>query len=98
MVVFYLFITNLFIWKKKENKLDKINIKYDNVLDETKKSKVKKSIKVKKGKLFSFLDEKNKKNNYLKNVVLLEKWGLITIWTLLSKNTKFFSSKGSNTY
>ena len=59
MVVFYLFITNLFTYgKKRKIKLDKINIKYDNVLDEIKKSKVKKSIKVKKGKLFSFLDEK----------------------------------------
>ena len=89
MVVFYLFITNLFTYgKKRKIKLDKINIKYDNVLDEIKKSKVKKSIKVKKGKLFSFLDEKKKKNNYLKkNVVLLEKWkGLITkILTLLSE-------------
>ena len=40
--------------EKRKIKLDKINIKYDNVLDEIKKSKVKKSIKVKKGKLFSF--------------------------------------------
>lgn len=58
-VVFYLFITNLFSYgKKRKIKIEKINVKYDNILDEIKKSKVKDSIKVKNGKLFSFLDEK----------------------------------------
>lgn len=59
LIVFYLFLTNLFTFSKKRKlKIDKINIKYDNILDEIKKSKVKGSIKVKKGSLFSFLDDK----------------------------------------
>ena len=59
LIVFYLFLTNLFTFSKKRKlKIDKINVKYDNILDEIKKSKVKSSIKVKKGSLFSFLDDK----------------------------------------
>ena len=59
LIVFYLFLSNLFTFsKKKKLKIDKINVKYDNILDEIKKSKVKGSIKVKKGSLFSFLDAK----------------------------------------
>ena len=59
LIVFYLFLTNLFEFSKKRKlKIDKINVKYDNILDEIKKSKVKGSIKVKKGSLFSFLDDK----------------------------------------
>ena len=58
-IVFYLFINNLFDFgKKRKLKIDKINVKYDNILDEIKKSKVKNSIKFKKGSLFSFLDKK----------------------------------------
>lgn len=59
LIVFYLFLSNLFTFSKKRKlKIDKINVKYDNILDEIKKSKVKGSIKVKKGSLFSFLDDK----------------------------------------
>ena len=59
LIVFYLFLSNLFTFSKKRKlKIDKINVKYDNILDEIKKSKVKSSIKVKKGSLFSFLDDK----------------------------------------
>lgn len=57
LIVFYLFINNLFN-TSKITKIGKINVKYDNVLDEIKKSKVKGSMKVKKGSLFSFLDDK----------------------------------------
>lgn len=58
LIVFYLFLTNLFTFSKKRKlKIDKINVKYDNILDEIKKSKVKGSIKFKKGSLFSFLDQ-----------------------------------------
>jgi hypothetical protein len=58
LIVFYLFLSNLFTFsKKKKLKIDKINVKYDNILDEIKKSKIKGSIKIKKGSLFSFLDD-----------------------------------------
>jgi hypothetical protein len=59
LIVFYLFLSNIFTFSKKRKlKIDKINVKYDNILDEIKKTKVKGSIKVKKGSLFSFLDDK----------------------------------------
>lgn len=57
LIVFYLFLSNIFTFSKKRKlKIDKINVKYDNILDEIKKTKVKGSMKVKKGSLFSFLD------------------------------------------
>jgi hypothetical protein len=52
LIVFYLFLSNIFTFSKKRKlKIDKINVKYDNILDDIKKSKV-------KGSLFSFLDDK----------------------------------------
>jgi len=53
--IFYILISNVMVFtKKRKLKIDKVNVKYDNILDELKKSKVKSSLKVKKGKFFSF--------------------------------------------
>ncbi len=55
LVIFYIFISTFFSYiKKRKLKLDKVNIKYDSILDEIKKSKVKNSLKVKKGSFFDF--------------------------------------------
>ena len=54
--ILYMFITSLFAYgKKRQLKLDNVNINYDSILDEIKKSKVKSSLKVKKGSFFNFL-------------------------------------------
>jgi TolA-binding protein len=54
-VTLYLFFTYAFAYNKKHQlKLDKINVKYDNILDDIKKSKVKDSLKIKKGSFFNF--------------------------------------------
>ena len=55
-VSLYLFFTYAFAYNKKNQlKLDKMNVKYDNILDDIKKSKVKDSLKIKKGSFFNFL-------------------------------------------
>ena len=55
-VSIYLFFTSAFAYNKKNQlKLDKMNVKYDNILDDIKKSKVKDSLKIKKGSFFNFL-------------------------------------------
>ena len=55
ILILYLLISSLFeIIKTGKLKLSKINTNYDNIFNEIKKSKVKKSLKVKKGKFFNF--------------------------------------------
>jgi TolA-binding protein len=55
-VAIYLFFTSAFAYGKKHQlKLDKMNVKYDNILDDIRKSKVKDSLKIKKGSFFNFL-------------------------------------------
>jgi len=55
-IVLYLFFTSMFTsGKKHQLKLEKMNLKYDSILDEIKKSKVKDSLKIKKGSFFDFL-------------------------------------------
>ena len=55
-VSIYVFFTSAFAYNKKNQlKLDKMNVKYDNILDDIKKSKVKSSLKIKKGSFFNFL-------------------------------------------
>ena len=55
-VVIYMVFTSVFAYNKKNQlKLDKMNVKYDNILDDIKKSKVKDSLKIKKGSFFNFL-------------------------------------------
>jgi hypothetical protein len=55
-IVLYLFFTSMFTSGKKDQlKLEKMNLKYDSILDEIKKSKVKDSLKIKKGSFFDFL-------------------------------------------
>lgn len=55
-IVLYLFFTSVFTsGKKNQLKLEKMNLKYDSILDEIKKSKVKDSLKIKKGSFFDFL-------------------------------------------
>ena len=55
-IVLYLFFTSVFTSGKKDQlKLEKMNLKYDSILDEIKKSKVKDSLKIKKGSFFDFL-------------------------------------------
>ena len=55
-VVIYMVFTFVFAYNKKNQlKLDKMNVKYDNILDDIKKSKVKDSLKIKKGSFFNFL-------------------------------------------
>jgi len=55
-VAIYLFFTSAFAYGKKHQlKLDKMNVKYDNILDDIRKSKVNDSLKIKKGSFFNFL-------------------------------------------
>ena len=62
MFILYFFFSYLVKFgKSRKLKIEKVNIKYDSILDEIKKNKVKDSLKVKKGSFFNFLD-----NNYVK--------------------------------
>ena len=55
-VVIYMVFTSVFSYNKKNKlKLEKMNVKYDSILDDIKKSKVKDSLKIKKGSFFNFL-------------------------------------------
>jgi uncharacterized membrane protein len=55
-VVIYMVFTSVFSYNKKNQlKLEKMNVKYDSILDDIKKSKVKDSLKIKKGSFFNFL-------------------------------------------
>ena len=55
-IVLYLFFTSMFTSGKKDQlKLEKMNLKYKSMLDEIKKSKVKDSLKMRKGSFFDFL-------------------------------------------
>ena len=55
-VVIYMVFTSVFAYNQKNKlKLDKMNVNYDNILDDIKKSKVKDSLKIKKGSFFNLL-------------------------------------------
>lgn len=59
MFILYFFFSYLVKFgKSRKLKIEKVNIKYDSILDEIKKNKVKDSLKVKKGSFFNFLDKK----------------------------------------